>query len=160
MYCTMDIVLADSAAADSSSSTTVSSGIESTQEGKCLPQPVLRRSGSLMISDAGNVKGSITATGADEDWCEDSLNLSSSSTVSAEVAKVGENSSARTGHSSETIKLLKGKGKGKEWTAPITDKGPKKLLDLPIDVLREIINQVRSFLCLAIGELPDERINY
>lgn len=160
MCSTMDIILADSAAADSSSSTTVSSGIESIQEGKCLPQPLLRRSGSLMISDAGNVKGSTTAASADEDWCEDSLNPSSSSTVPAEVAIVGENSSARTGHSSETIKLLMGKGKGKEWTAPITEKGPKKLLDLPVDVLREIINQVRSFLYITVGESPDERINY
>ena len=144
MYSTMDAILADSAAADSSSSTTVSSGTESVQEGKCLPQPMLRRSGSLMISDAGNVKGSITAANTDDDWGEDSLNPSSSTALHAEAVKVGEKIVTRAGHSSDSVKLLIGKGKGKEWTASISEKGPKRLLDLPIDVLREIINQVRS----------------
>lgn len=34
------------------------------------------------------------------------------------------------------------KGKEKEWTAVAEKKGPLRLLDLPVDILREIINQV------------------
>ena len=159
MYSTMDIILPDSTAADSSSSTTVSSGIESVQESKSLLQPVLRRSGSLMISDAGNAKGSITATNTDDDWGEDSLDSSSSIAAHAETVKVGEETPARSGHSSDSVKLLMGKGKGKEWTAPIIGKGPRKLLDLPVDVLREIINQVCSLPYRMSSELSDQRVN-
>lgn len=35
------------------------------------------------------------------------------------------------------------KGKEKEWSAVAEKKGPLRLLDLPVDVLRDIINQVR-----------------
>lgn len=41
----------------------------------------------------------------------------------------------------DTLKRLL-KGKEKEWTAVAEKKGPLRLLDLPVDVLREIINQV------------------
>lgn len=44
-------------------------------------------------------------------------------------------------------KLLK--GKEKEWSSIADKKGPLKLLDLPVDILREIINQVVSRLAQA-----------
>lgn len=38
------------------------------------------------------------------------------------------------------------KGKGKEWNGIAEKSGPLQLLDLPIDVLKEIINQVAHAL--------------
>ena len=35
------------------------------------------------------------------------------------------------------------KGKGKEWTATLEQRRPLRLLDLPVDVLKEIIKEVR-----------------
>jgi len=51
-------------------------------------------------------------------------------------AEAKEGSSAK-----DTLKRLL-KGKEKEWTAVAEKKGPLRLLDLPVDILREIINQV------------------
>lgn len=34
------------------------------------------------------------------------------------------------------------KGKEKEWTAVASKKGPLKLLDLPLDILRDILKEV------------------
>ncbi len=39
------------------------------------------------------------------------------------------------------------KGKEREWAA-VAEKGPKRLLDLPVDILREIINQVSGLFWL------------
>ncbi len=39
-------------------------------------------------------------------------------------------------------KLLK--GKEEEWTAVAQKKGPLQLLDLPVDVLKEIVKEVSS----------------
>ena len=139
------LIMDTSPTADSSPSTTISSSTESVQETRSFTQPVLKRSGSLVISDAGNVKGSITSPNTDDDDCEENLpQISNSTTINVEAATAGIDCSAETEHGTSGVQLLKGKGKGKKWTAPAAEKGSKQLLDLPVDVLREIINQVRS----------------
>ena len=139
----MDISPADSAPADLSPSTTVSSNAESAQGIRSLAQPALRRSESLIILDAGNEKVDAVSPSTDDDD-EDNLPQTSSSTaVNLESAVAESGCSTDSKQSSSGVHLLMGKGKGKEWTAPAAEKSPKQLLDLPVDVLREIINQVR-----------------
>ena len=138
----MDTFLTDITPADSSPSTTVSSSTESVQESRPFSQPVLRRSGSLMISDAEKLKGSVTFTNIGDDCEENSSQMLHSTAANVEATIAGLDSSAEIGSNHSGVQLLIGKGKGKKWVSPATDKSPKQLLDLPVDVLREIINQV------------------
>lgn len=58
----------------------------------------------------------------------------------------------------KVIKLLK--GKEKEWTKVVEKKGPLRLLDLPVDILQEIIAHVGIGLCIldiTDGELMLQR---
>lgn len=41
-------------------------------------------------------------------------------------------------------------GKEKEWTAIAEKKGPIQLLDLPVDILKAIIDHVRAHPCEAV----------
>jgi len=41
------------------------------------------------------------------------------------------------------------KDKEQEWTAVMEKKGPLRLLDLPIDVLKEIVKEVRLLIIQA-----------
>jgi len=60
--------------------------------------------------------------------------------VSPQVQESGDKVEATS--PKQAIKRLL-KGKEKEWSAVAEKKGPLRLLDLPVDILREIINQVR-----------------
>lgn len=61
--------------------------------------------------------------------------------------EVGEGSaSGESGHVSASEKISKLlNGKDKEWAAVAEKKGPLQLLDLPLDILKEIMKQVREW---------------
>lgn len=48
------------------------------------------------------------------------------------------------------------KDKEQEWTAVAEKKGPLRLLDLPVDVLKEIVKEVRFLPWLFILSLPNK----
>lgn len=45
------------------------------------------------------------------------------------------------------------KGKEKEWTLPVRRKGPLRLLDLPVDILKMIIKEVKKRLRPFLSDL-------
>ena len=65
---------------------------------------------------------------------------------------VGESSGRGDGIVRKKLfKLLK--GKGEEWAAVARKKGPLKLLDLPMDILKEIVKEVCLYCSLRYPSL-------
>jgi hypothetical protein len=71
--------------------------------------------------------------------------------------EVGEGStSGDSGHLSASEKISKLlNGKDKEWAAVVEKKGPLQLLDLPLDILKEIMKQVSNIPRIGIGETKE-----
>lgn len=81
--------------------------------------------------------------------------------INAESAAVESSGKGVVDAKTKISSLLK--DKEKEWTAVVEKKGPLRLLDLPMDVLKEIVKEVSSLGLTRIhrahvGQLADSSL--